>query len=262
MGLITSYPSAMATYLVDRVRYGLAETEGPLDREVVFVLDGVGGSQAAPLAVRRSLKTEGSDVGSILFRWQTPVPGDFLRHLMCLRRNRLMGLKLARRILEFRRSHPQTTLHVVAFSGGVGIAVFACEQLAGRGDLETLVMVCPAMSPDYNLACALRSVMRCYALVSHRDRLILGMGTRLFGTTDRQFQAAAGQVGFRIPEDVTSEEIDAYSRLRLIRWTPKLKPLGHYGGHMGWARMPFLRRHLLPMLHGKPVLPVEAVKPG
>jgi pimeloyl-ACP methyl ester carboxylesterase len=204
---------------------------------------------------------EHSTIGTILFRWQTPVPFEVLTDLMWLRRNRLMGLKLARRILQFRRSHPRTALHLIAFSGGAAIAVFACERLRGRGRLETLALICPAMSPDYNLAPALRSVTRCYALISQRDRLILGIGTRLFGTTDRKFSAGAGKVGFRIPAGAASEEIRTYDRLRLIRWTPSLKALDHHGGHMGWGQVPLLRRHLPALLRGEPKLAVEEVRP-
>lgn len=262
LGSIIDNSTAVATCVGDRLRYGLAETEGPLDREVVFVLDGVGGFQLAPLALRRALRTPESAVGSVLFRWQTAVPGEFLTDLMQLRRNRLMGLQLARRILAFRRCHPQTVLHLVAFSGGVGVAVFACEWLRGRGGLETFIMACPALSPEYNLAPALRSVVRSYALVSHRDWLILGIGTRVLGTMDRRFSRAAGYVGFRIPTNITSDQIGRYNRLRFIRWTPALKAVGHHGGHFAWARPPFLREHLLPLLRGKPKLAAERVKPA
>ena len=257
MGFLIDHPRAIATYLTDRARYGLAEVEGPLDNEVLFMLDGVGGSQLAPLAVRRVLRTEDPAVGSVLFRWQTPVPCEIWTDLMWLRRNRLKGIALARKILAFRRARPQVALHLIAFSGGVGITLFACEHLRGRGQVQTLIIACPAVSPDYNLSRALRSVRRCYALVSHRDRLILGAGTRVFGTTDRRFQPGAGLVGFRMPSPLNAADTEAYGRLGVIRWTPKLKDLGHYGGHMGWTRVPFLRAHLLPLMRGEPELPVE-----
>jgi len=262
MGFLIDHPKAIATYLSDRARYGLAEVEGPLDNEVLFVLDGVGGFQLAPLAVRRAVRMEDPSVGSVLFRWQTPVPGEIWTDLMWLRRNRFMGLVLARKILAFRRARPRVALHLIAFSGGVGIALFAGEHLRARGQLQTLIIACPAVSPDYNLARALRSVRRCYALVSHRDRLILGAGTRVFGTTDRRFEPGAGQVGFRIPSAMDAEDTEAYRRLEVIQWTPTLRAVGHYGGHMGWARVPFLRAHLLPLMRGEPELPVEPAKRG
>ena len=85
-------------------------------------------------------------------------------------------------------------------------------------------------------------------MVSRRDRWMLGVGTRIFGTMDRRFSSAAGRVGFRPPTALSSEDRSAYDRLREIHWTPLLAGDGHHGGHTGWARVPFLRKHLVPIL--------------
>ncbi len=256
------------TYVTELLRYGIPEVVGPVDREVLFLLDGVGGFQIELLMVRRALRAEDGggtappDLGTVLFKWQFGLPGDISTDLMWLRRNRLMGLKLARKLLAFRRAHPDTHIHLLAFSGGAGIALFACERLGGRGLLDTLILACPAMSPEYNLAPALQAVSRCYAMVSHKDRWVLGLGTRLFGTTDRRFVRAAGLVGFRMPKGLSNEETRLYERLREIHWSERFIPDGHHGGHAGWAGVRFLRRHLLPMLRGEPRLPTREVKPA
>ena len=266
----------ISRYFVDLVRHGLPEMTGRVDREALFILDGVGRFQAAPLMVRRALREEGSTLGTVLVDWQFGLPGEIWTDLMWLRRNRLMGLRLARRLRTFRRDHPQTTIHLLAFSGGAGTALFACERLQearrrsaacsptgeDRPFIETLVLACPAVSATYNLGAALRAVQRCYALVSRRDTLILGLGTSVFGTTDRCFASAAGRVGFRLPSPLSDEDARAYRKLSEIRWSPAFKREGHYGGHTGPANVRFLRRHLLPLLHGDPRLPVHAVEPG
>ena len=262
MGPFLNRVTAVSAYLVELARLGARESVGPLDDEVVFVLDGVGGFQFAPLLVRRALQREATAPGTIVVKWQFGIPGEIWTDLMWLRRNRVMAAKLARRLLAFRRAHPTTTIHLLAFSGGAGIAVFALEQLRGRRLVETLAMGCPALSPQYNLGPALQAVTRAYALVSHRDRGILGLGTRIFGTTDRKFGPAAGAVSFRIPPDASEEDIRAYARLREIRWSPGLKETGHHGGHTGWVSSPFLQQHLLPILRGKPLLSVHEVLPA
>lgn len=201
-------------------------------------------------------------MGSVLHRWQFGLTGEIWTDLMWLRRNRLMGLKLARELLTFRREHPETVVHLLAYSGGAGVAVFACEALRGRVGIETLVLACPALSPTYNLGQALGAVTRCYALISRRDWVILGLGTRIFGTTDRRFVAAAGRTGFRLPPGLSDADAKGYARLRQIHWTPELKRLRHFGGHVGYSAVPWLRRHLMPILRGTPELPVFETKPA
>ncbi|MGB2987814.1 MAG: hypothetical protein WBE26_18250 [Phycisphaerae bacterium] len=249
----------LRTCIAERVRQGLPEVVGPLDREVLFILDGVGGFQAAPLMVRRALQEAGSELGTVIVDWQCCLTGEIWTDLMWLRRNQLMGCKLARRLLAFRRAHPQTAIHMLAFSGGAGIAVFACERLRGRCIVDALILACPALSPAYNLGPAMRAVKRCYALISRRDKLILGLGTRIFGTTDRRFSPAAGLLGFRLPAGISDDDARAYERLREIYWLPSLKEEGHHGGHVGWGSVSFLRHHLPGMLRGEPRLPPHQV---
>lgn len=279
MGFFLTRLKLITTCAFELARFGLPEQTGQMDREVVFIVDGVGGFQAAPLMVRRALRAEGSELGTVLFTWHYGLPGEIWTDLMWHRRNRLMGAKLARRLQAFRRRRQGTVIHLLAVSAGAGIAVFACEQLSriqcrrNRGGgpqdpdgappvIETLILACPAISPTYNLAPALRAVKRCYALVSHRDTFILGLGTRIFGTVDRRFAPAAGLAGFRLPPDLSHKDADAYRRLAEIRWAPTLRREGHDGGHAGWIAVPLLRRHLLDILRGDPRLPAHPLKPG
>lgn len=256
--MLTERAAFIATYFAERFRQGLPEVVGATDREVVFIVDGVGGFQAAPLMVRRALREEGYDLGTIFFDWQFGLWGEIWTDLMWLRRNRLMGAKLARKIATFCREHPKTRVHLFAVSAGTGVAVFALETLPRRELIDTVVLACPALSPTYNLAAALRPVRRCYALISARDRVVLGLGTRLFGTVDRSFARAAGLVGFQRPEGLSAADADAYEKMGAIHWSPQLRAVGHYGGHTGWVNIAFLRHHLLPMLRGDPLLPVRA----
>ncbi len=262
MGFLTVRTKAISTYAIELVKYGCKEQEGSFEDDVIFLLDGVGGFQFAPIIIRKSLRSMNSDIGTIVFRWQFGLPGEIWTDLMWHRRNRHMAIKLARKILAFHRRHPSTRIHVIAYSGGAGIAVFALEALKSRPIIETLVLPCPAISPDYNLAPALRMVKHAFVLTSIRDRIVLGLGTRVFGTTDRQFVRAGGNVGFHIPRSASEEDIQAYDRLREIAWTSAMGKEGHYGGHTGWANVHLLCKHLLPILRGEPLLPTQPVREG
>ncbi len=261
MRFLTNRVRVIGRYLNERARYGTPELVGTVGSEALFVLDGVGRFQIGPLNVRRILREKSDPMATILVDWQFGLIGEIWTDLMWHRRNRLVGAKLARKLLAFRRTHPHTTIHMLAFSGGAGVSLFACEILRGRPLIDTLVLACPAMSPEYNLAPALRAVKRCYALVSRQDYYILGLGTRIFGTTDRRFTPAAGCIGFRRPADLPPEDVSLYARLREITWSPALKQLDHHGGHIGWVTLRFLSRHLLPLLHGDPLLPANEVPP-
>lgn len=257
MGFILNRAYAICDYSAELMRYGAREVVGDMDHEVLFALDGIGGMQIAPLMMRRALRQTNAPIGTILFDWHCTPRGEIFSDLMWLKRNRLMGAQLARKLLAFRRAHPAARIHLTAFSGGAGIAVFACEHLADKDIIDTLLLGCPALSPSYNLAPALRAVRRCYALISHRDRFLLGIGTTIFGTTDRCFGSAAGRLGFSVPEGTVSADLSMYERLGQIQWIPSLRADKHYGGHTGWVSTAFLRRHLVPILRGEPLLPVH-----
>ncbi len=254
MGIISTRIHAISAYFGERMRYGLAIQQGCLDHEFLVIVDGVGGFQFAPVLIRRMLRLENSKIGTVYFPWQCGLMGEIFTDLMWLRRNRRMGAKLAEHLLRLRQNYSKAKLHLVAYSGGVGITVFALESLSISINIESFIMACPALSPTYNLAPALRKVRRAYALISKGDYGILGVGTTILGTTDRKHCAAAGMKGFRLPLPITAEDKTEYAKLKEIRWDPSQKTLGHTGGHTGWASGQWLARHFLPIVAGKPLL--------
>lgn len=246
----------IASYFGELLQNGMPREVGNPQHEVLFILDGVGGMQFMPLLARRALREEGVSLATVFDHWQHGLRGEIWTDLMWHRRNRVVAAKFARLMWHYRQRFPQARMHLLGSSGGAGIALYALESLRGRVPIDTLILSGPGISPTYHLAAALRSVQRCYALVSCKDTVILGLGTRIFGTTDRRHCAAAGCAGFRIPAGLDAGERAVYDRLQEIRWTPELAELGHYGGHTGWTAIPFLRRHLMPMIRGEPLLPV------
>lgn len=250
----------ISNYLAELFRFGVPERSGSGDGDIVVLVDGVGRFQAAVLMVRRTLRSLAPEITTVVFSWQFGFPGEIWTDLMWLSRNKRMGRRLARKLISLRRAHPDAKIHLVAYSGGAGVAVYACEHLRGACLIDTFILACPALSPSYDLSRALRSVSCCYALVSEADNVVLGLGTRIFGTTDRLFESAAGRVGFVIPADGEVAYPRCYERLGQIRWTPaQAETFGHRGGHSGWATTRFLEVHLMGLLRGRPALPVEPI---
>lgn len=260
MGVVMDRVSVVRAYLAEMARQGLPDYVERGNQEVVMLLDGVGGFQFIPLLVRKVLRDANEPVSSTWFRWQMPIPGLMLVDLMWRSRNQRRAEMLAGRLEALRRSAPGALIHVIAYSGGTGVAAFALELLGGEVPIETLLLFGPALSPDYNLAPMMRNVCRAYVMVSRRDTWLLGAGTRIFGTMDRRRVCSAGMVGFVVPDGLSEEEREAYSRIRVIEWDEGFREFGHSGGHTGWAQVPFLQKHLRALLDGNPLLPAKPIR--
>ena len=139
-------------------------------------------------------------------------------------------------------------MSLVGKSGGAGIVVWALESLPDDS-VEVAVLIAPALSPTYDLARAMRAVRREMVVFwSPLDVIILGLGTRLFGTIDQVKSVSAGMVGFRPPASSDDPNRVQYAKLRQIRWRPEMAATGSLGGHLGSDSPAFLRKYVLPLL--------------
>src|SRR5207249_1321358 len=84
---------------------------------------------------------------------------------------------------------------------------------------------------------------------SKRDWFMLGVATRLLGTTDRSHGLAAGRIGFR-PLTSPPDDCELYGKLRQHPWSPDDRPLGHTGGHYGGYQPDYLRARIIPTFFG------------
>ncbi len=251
---ITDRVSLVWHRVAERVGGGRVTEFPASDGPVLVVVDGVGRFQFAPYVIRRVVRELDLPIETVMYDWQTPIVGEIWTDLTWHRRNRVMGAKLARRLLQMHRDNPGRPIHVFAYSGGASVGVFACESLRGRKVVNTLLLVAPALSPGFDLTPALRAVDRCKILVSPRDSVVLGLGTRLLGTSDRVHGQSAGMVGFQGMGDLPRGSKSDYDRCWQIRWNASLRGDGNYGGHAGWIATPFLRRYLMRLLGDDTVL--------
>ncbi|MFO0892475.1 MAG: alpha/beta hydrolase [Isosphaeraceae bacterium] len=155
-------------------------------------------------------------------------------------------------VRRFRLGRPGAPVFLVAKSGGSGVVVRALEGLEPES-VERAILLAPALSPAYDLSGALRAVRgELVVFWSPLDLIVLGAGTRVFGTADRVRTASAGLVGFRVPGDAGSDPRHPYARLRQVRWSPRMALAGNLGGHVGPDSPVFLRRYVLPLLRTGP----------
>jgi pimeloyl-ACP methyl ester carboxylesterase len=147
------------------------------------------------------------------------------------------------------RENPGRRIILTAHSGGTGIAVWALEKLPDDVQVDTVILLASALSPDYDLTAALKHVRgTMYALTSATDSIVLGVGTKTFGTIDGVKCEAAGKVGFTTPDGADEQE---YAKLHQMPYQAEWLQLGNLGDHIGPLGRLFTRTVLTPIVLGR-----------
>lgn len=225
-------------------------TQGRYDRGLVVVLPGVEGESLWTRELALGLDEGGVRSAIESYDWTVGVPGAILVNLGDLERNRQQARLLAERIAAYRREQPGRAVQILGYSGGGGVSVLALEALPEGEQIDALVLIAPALSPDYDLRPALRRVRHgaCH-FYSPNDVGILQVGTSVFGSIDRKYGVSAGAVGFVEPSGLSAADRVLYqTKLHQIRWTPELGKRGATGTHVGWLSRRFAREYLAPLL--------------
>jgi pimeloyl-ACP methyl ester carboxylesterase len=167
------------------------------------------------------------------------VPFMTIHNLRAHERNEATAAAIAAEIATWRRAHPDAPLYLVGYSGGGGIATLVTAALPDDVSIDRLVLVAPAISPDYPLDAEVLPHVREHVVsyASERD-LQVGWGTRTFGTIDRKNTASAGAIGFAAPHE----------RLLEYRWSAADLAVGHAGNHLAYLSGRWQAAKLLPAL--------------
>lgn len=239
--------------VVRAVEPSLAIVPPRVGRGLVFMVDGAGGFQASSRSVSQTIAEDQLPLEVRCFQWThgyCRVVSDQM-HAAHLQR---AGHQLAQEILMSRHQAPDRPIFLMGHSAGCGVALIAAESLPPN-TLERIILLAPAVSAKHDLRSALRCACQGVdAFISSHDWACLGLGTLLFGTTDRYWMSgAAGKVGFK-PILTCPEDAALYAKLRQYPWNPRLSCTGNDGGHYGSYQPAFLRAFVLPLL-----VPVPAV---
>jgi len=222
-------------------------------RGLVVIADGVGGFNLCGIALRYVLAAERLPYAVLQFPWGHGF-GRWHADLTDAVNRDAKARLIAETVRSYKTSHPGDPVFLVAKSGGSGVIVKALELLDDH-QIESAVLLAPALSPAYDLTAALRAVRReIVAFWSPFDLLVLGAGTRVFGTVDRVKTASAGLVGFRLPpiDPLDKTQNGQYGKLRQIRWHARMAATGYIGGHFGPDSPAFLRKYVVPLLRAEP----------
>lgn len=232
-----------------------AQAPSRYDHGIVFILPGIEGASLLNTSLAVGLENARIRSAIEIFDWTTGIPGNFLWNLSDLERNRRKAAQLAERITDYKNRHPNGVVSIVGHSGGGGVALLTLEALPPAPIVDNVVLLAPAVSPQYDLRKAMRRAKHgIYHLYSPFDVGLLGVGTTLFGTVDRNHGPSAGAVGFERPAGMSMEEWDRIAPfLHQIRWSPELVSYGAAGDHAGWSTVWFAEKYLAPLIEtGRP----------
>jgi len=207
-------------------------------------LPGIAGMRRIDHEMIRGFQAAGYTGKTKIYDWTENDPG--LDALVAYKRNHREAEKVADQITKQFRADPHLEIILTGHSGGTGIAVWALEYLPDDVQVQTVFLLASALSPEYDLSRALRHVRgKVYVFTSPGDSLVLGTGTRLFGTIDGIKSDAAGLNGFVTPKGADKE---LYAKLVSEPYQRDWINFGHIGNHIGCMSRAFVANVMAPML--------------
>ena len=200
---------------------------------LVLVLSGIEGPSPYNFAMAQGVLQSGWPGAVRRFQWGAGLPyWRSIRNLMSRRHHERQSDQLAAAIVEQKRAHPEAPVHLLAQSGGCWIVLRALEKLPETARVGTAVLLCPSISPGRDpTAAASKCDGRLISVGGPGDFFFLGLGTTIFGTSDRVHTPAAGWVGWHHKPP----------RFIEARWHPDWARLGYWGNHISTSRVAFVR---------------------
>ena len=210
-----------------------------LERGCVFVLPGIQGKSPMEFAVARGLCDGGVELAIKIFDWTTGFCPLFLFHLRSTRWHRQAVQRLIEQIAQYQNDYPGRPVHLIGHSGGGGISMLAAAQLPDDLQLESIVLLAPAISSRFEVNAAVKNVSRGILNVSsRRDFVLLVIGTSVAGTIDGRHTPSAGAFGFKESDDKLHET--PFEFPMVASW--------HLGGHFGCVNRVFVADWIAPLI--------------
>jgi hypothetical protein len=211
-------------------------------RGLIVVLGGVEGPSLYARAMAVGLLRSGWRGAVKIHQWNAGVPIlRALTNLMNREHHRRSADALVQIIRSHRALYGATHVALLAQSGGCWIVTGALEQLGPSEAVDRAVLLAPAISPGYDPARAAAACRDGLASIGGPgDLFFLGLGTSVFGTSDRRFGPSAGLTGWRRSAAGFEE----------VRWRPEWVRFGYVGNHVSTVSPAFIRRVVAPWLSG------------
>jgi pimeloyl-ACP methyl ester carboxylesterase len=218
----------------------------PTATAVAFVANGAGDSRSVSRNLTEAVAWAGTPLQVETFVWSRGY-GRYVADQADHDNHLEQGQQLAAQVRGYRAAYPQHRVYLIGHSAGCAVVLAAAEALP-PDSINRVILLAPSVSNDYDLRPALRTALDGIDVFhSDEDRLVLGLGVGLVGTTDGASNTSAGQDGFR---PIVQSPADAvlYGRLRQHGWHPVVAWSGNRGGHFGNHETAFLRAYVVPLM--------------
>jgi pimeloyl-ACP methyl ester carboxylesterase len=215
--------------------------------DTVIVVPGIGGDGDVYAQIIRSLRDHGSDDCLCVSDWGSTFPVFFIS-ISSQTWHKNAERHLADQILFWRADHPNSRIALIAHSAGAGVVAGALAQLPDDVRIGPVILLAPALSPNFDLRPMLRHATIVHVFFSPDDSFWQGLGPTIFGNYDRVHSSGAGRVGFTLADLNASET----ARIVQYRYQSTWKSLGNDGGHYGWMAEPFVATVLKPLIDAQP----------
>jgi len=214
---------------------------------VIFVVEGVGGLEIMAQSAHWALTHAGVPHEIRIFVW-THGKGQFLRDLQDTKHLTLKAEELAAEVMREKERAPERPVYLVGKSAGAGLVLAAAAHLPPN-TIERIVLLSAAVSPTYDLRPSLSATRgEIVSFYSTSDQVVLGWGTRQFGTIDRVYGRSAGLSRFVVPANLPPDEQQLYQRLIQIPWKATMIREGNLGTHVGTSMPAFIGKEVAPWL--------------
>ncbi len=218
----------------------------------IWMFPGIFGGDWSLAEARRGFRDAGVQQAIYCFDWQRPGLMDPFPNLMDEAGNRERAARCAQEITAYAQAYPGRPICLVGYSGGAGVALMVAEALAPKVRLQNVLLVHGAVSPDYNLACVLERVDgKLVNFYSSLDWFMLGLGTTVFGTIDRQYTAAAGKVGFDLEQAVPN--LSDRHKIVQVAWDIGQCKNWHFGNHLNMIVCDWNKNRVAPYLQDRQI---------
>jgi len=220
------------------------------DKGYTIILPGVEGTSYRNIGIARGLVEGGHSAAIEVRDWTTGHWPLFVYHLMALERNKEQAGKIAEQILTYQAQYPGRPVTLIGHSGGAAMAVLVLEALPEGRNVDQVVLLAAAISPNHDLTTALshteRGIVNFY---SWGDVPHLVVGTLALGTIDRRHTVSAGASGFGVPDAVDDDGRELYAtRLHQVPYRLAMLKSLNAGGHTGPTNHKFVAEWVAPRL--------------
>ncbi len=216
-----------------------------LDEGLIIMLAGIEGGWLNMSEAQRGFRLANVSQAIEQYRWHHSMWP--FTNLMDSEANARSAHKLADHITQYAQTYPDRPIDLVGYSGGGGIAILAAEELPDDITLRHIILIHAAISPDYDLTDALHHTHGNLINVHSRwDWFMVGLGTRVFGTIDRQFGPSAGMIGFNLDKACPNPQ----DRSRIIQspWSFDDLKNRRWGGHFAIHLFGINHNYIAPYL--------------